>query len=296
MSANDDLYSVRNNFYVGAYPSAIKDALSTVADTPEATLEKNCLVHRCYIAMGNYKMVLDQVSDSDAVDARAVKHLARYLSAGAETGKKNEVLASLEKLISEHKKNQTVALMAATIYMHEQKYEEALALLHSRASLEFMALNVQCFLSLFRTDLAQKEVQAMISINEDATLTQLSIARVNLMLGGAKCQEAYFIFQEMCEKYTQTVLLLNGLSACQMLQNNFNEASLLLKQALEKNPTDPMTLLNIICCDQHTSKGNDHFSVYMKQLRSSASGSVLLSLDSLDASFDSNASKYSSSK
>jgi coatomer subunit epsilon len=241
-------------------------------------------------------MVLDQVSEQDPVDARAVKILARYLAAGAESEKKNDALASLAQIVSEHKKNRMVALMAATIYMHEQKYEDALSILHSRASLEAMALNVQCYLSIFRTDLAQKEVQAMIAINEDATITQLSIARVNLMLGGAKCQEAYFIFQEMCEKYSQTVLLLNGLSACQMLQNNFGEASILLKQALDKNPTDPMTLLNVICCDQHTSKGADHFSVYMKQLKSSASSSALLSIDALDASFDSNARRYTPSK
>jgi coatomer subunit epsilon len=48
-------------------------------------------------------------------------------------------------------------------------------------------------------------MQAMSSIDDDATLTQLALAWTGLALGGAKAQEAAYAFQELGDKYTWTV-------------------------------------------------------------------------------------------
>jgi coatomer protein complex subunit epsilon len=52
--------------------------------------------------------------------------------------------------------------------------------------------------------------------------------------GGAKVQEAFYIFQELSEKYTTTVMLINGSAVCQMHMGQFEEAETRLVEALNR--------------------------------------------------------------
>ncbi|GBG62968.1 hypothetical protein CBR_g34668 [Chara braunii] len=248
----DLLFLVRNNFYLGAYQAAINE--SHVEGLTEAeSIERDCLVYRSYIALGTcQEKVLDAI-----------------------LGLLNDPVMT---------QNPTVLVVGGTILAHEKNYAEALKFTNASSSLEVMALNVQMYLKMDRPDYAEKQLKSMQQLDEDHTLTQLSNAWLNVALGGSKVQEAFYIFQELCEKYTWTVPLMNGCAVCNMCMGHFDDAENTLLEALSKDAKNADTLANLVVCSLHLGKP---ITRHLNQLRSVApSNAVALRFSSSGETFD----------
>lgn len=267
---------------MGAYQAAINN--SEVPNlSAEDALERDTLVYRSYIALGSYKLVLDEIDSSAPTALQAVKLLALYLS-GPEN--KESTISSLREWLSDAGigNNPVLRLIAGIIYMHEQDYNEALKHTNSGGTMELHALNVQIFLKMHRSDYAEKQLKIMQQLDEDHTLTQLANAWLNLAVGGSKIQEAYLIFQDFAEKYQQTGMILNGKAVCCMHMGRFDEAESFLLEALNKDAKDAETLANLVVCCLHLGKPSSRF---FSQLKTSHPDHMLVKRQSIaEENFD----------
>lgn len=131
-------------------------------------------------------------------------------------------------------------------------------------------------LKIDRVDLAQKQLQQMKSTDEDNPLTLLASCWVNMTLGGAKCQEASYAYEELIDKYGATCTLLNGLAVSKMHQGLYEEAEANLQEALLKSPGDADTLANLISVSHHMKKSEDFINRLLSQLTIKAPNHPLL--------------------
>ncbi|KAL5577837.1 hypothetical protein UlMin_019536 [Ulmus minor] len=282
VSSPDHLFTLRNNFYLGAFQAAINN--SDIPNlSPDEAIERDCLLYRSYIAQGSYQLVINEIDSSAATPLQAVKLLALYLS-GPEN--KESTISSLKEWLSDPAvgNNPILKLIAGTIFMHEQDYNEALKHTNAGGTMELHTLNVQIFLKMHRSDYAERQLRVMQQNDEDHTLTQLASAWFNLAVGGSKIQEAYLIFQDFSEKYPMTSLILNGKAVCCIHMGNFDEAETLLLEALNKDAKDPETLANLVVCCLHLGKSTSRF---IRQLEISHPDHMLVKrISSAEESFD----------
>jgi coatomer protein complex subunit epsilon len=271
MGDTDPLFELRNLFLIGNYQAAINEGL-TLDHLPEAyKVERDVIIYRSYIAKGDYNIVLEEIKDSNPNAALvAVKALASYLSSERN---KDIVLTTIKSWPSDPRmvNNDVVQLVSGLISFYEENYDEVFRALHQSRSLEGRALLVRAFIQIDRLDLAQKELGTMQGIDDDATATQLATAWLDIALGGEKLEEAFFILTELTEKWNSTPLLLNGLASVHLKRldkpDEPKNAEKLLLQAMEKNPNDVDTLVNLVALYQHMGKPKEVVNRYLNQAK-----------------------------
>jgi len=288
----DELFDVRNAYFTGNYQTCINEAQKLKVSEPALSLEKDALMYRSYIALRKFRVVLDDIKPSSPELLHPLRQLAIYLSTPAQ---RDNIVADLDTKMSGSfdPNNYVLLLVAATIYLHSNQPESALKVLHSSDHLECSALKVQALLSMHRVDLAKKEVKVMLEKDEDATITQLAQAWTNIHLGGDKIQEAYYIYQDMIDKQGSTAVLLNGQAVTYMAQGKYPEAEAGLSEALEKDPNNTETFVNLIVLSHLTGKQPEVSNRYVSQLKDmDPNHPYVVSLGQKEADFDRMCKQY----
>lgn len=235
----------------------------------------------CYYHL-SLQLVLSEITSGAPPALRAVRILATYLKGPERSSAVEQARAWAEDPAIAT--NATVLMISGLILAEEGHLEAALKACHSGLGLEMMALSVQICLRMNRPDAAEKVAKAMSVIDDDAPLSQLAAAWVALHQGGAKVQEAYYIFQELGDKYTWTVRLHNGLAACQMRMGRWEDAEAELLQAFEKNPKDADTLSNLSVVSMHLNKTTTRYTTLLKGV--APEHSFMMRAQEAEAAFD----------
>jgi len=288
----DELFDVRNAYFTGNFQTCINEAQKLKLSDPAMSLERDVFIYRAYLALRKFRVVLDEIKPSSPELVQPVKMLASFL---ANPDKRDDFVADLDNKMAGNVdvSNYVLLVVAATIYLHVGQPESALRVLHPSDHLECAALKVQALLSMHRADLARKELKVMMEKDEDATLTQLAQAWTNLALGGEKIQEAYYIYQDMIDKLGSTALLLNGQATSFIAQGKYAEAEGALQDALEKDPNNPETLVNLIVLAHHTGKQPEVSNRYLSTLKDmDVKHPFVVALNQKEADFDRMCKQY----
>jgi len=275
---------------LGNYQTALNEGTKISSSDETIKLQRDIYLYRCYIEQGNYQIVLDEIKNTFPTDLKAIRLLALY---NVEPEKAAQLLPQClkEEALAN---NPTFQYVAALMHYSMGNFDQALRCIIPLNSLDGTALLVQIYLSMQRMDLAEQELQNMQKISDDAIQTQLAQAWILVAQGGDKYQEAQYIYQELIDKYGQSISLLNGLAVCYMNMKKFPDAEKALLDALEKNPKSAETIINLIVCYQHMKKPPESLRRYLNMLRQVAPSHPWVgALGKVDQSFESNSVRFS---
>jgi coatomer protein complex subunit epsilon len=79
-SSTDELFDLKNSFYLGNFQQAINEAQKLRVNDPKLLVEKDVYMYRAYIAQKKYGVVLDDIKPSATDELKYVRLMAEYLS------------------------------------------------------------------------------------------------------------------------------------------------------------------------------------------------------------------------
>lgn len=283
---SDDLFELRNYFYLGNLTAATTEGETVSVEGHGAEIERDVILKRLDLAKGKYDDIIQAVDESSAPALLVVKLLAQYCK---DPSSGDAMSAELQKLSTD----EVVAaspcglLMCAIAYAQIGDFDNSLRAASRVNTLEELAVKVQVLIRMDRIDVAEKEVARMQSIDEDATLTQLATAWTHLAKGGENVQEAVYIYQDLLERHGATDQILNGMAVCHIAMGKPDESERALKEALTKNPNCATTLINVICSSKYKNKPAELVARYFAQLeRVAPSNEWLVDYRKKEAEFD----------
>lgn len=290
---DDNLRSLRNNFYLGHYDKVIEEAQD--GNAAEKVYYYRALLEK------EPKAIFKQVANNSPTAHQAVKLLATAREAA--TDMKEVLFETVAEWLSDDilRDDPTLQLVAAQMYFEEENYKDAMkCVANAGENLEKLAMQAQILLKMDRLDLASKTVRNMADVDDDDPLTQLATAWLYVCQGGDKVTEASFLLQELVDKFGPSIQVLASQAVCQIHLGNHSNAFSHLKQARqmamqanEKASTE--TLVNSIVCMLHMHKAEIVPKV-RSELASCTSKSAkewLAHNEEMEAMFDKHAKNFS---
>lgn len=264
----DELYAVRNNFYVGNFQVAIDEGESTPPLSQQKQIELDVYVARSRLALGQGKELISSINQAPMA-MEAVKALAVFET---NPSKSDVCIEKVESWLGDDMtaNNPTLRLIAGIMYTKLGKYTEALGVLKGAGANqpEHSALIIHILILMNRIDVAQRELAELENSNaDDAVITQLAQGWVYCSLGGSKTEEASYIFQELIDKFDPTVVLLNNLALCKIHMEQYPEAEEMLMTALEESPGNVDSIVNLIVVSRHLNRPQETVDKLMDQLK-----------------------------
>eukprot|EP00171_Calliarthron_tuberculosum_P010452 IDg10452t1 len=294
MAGSDELFELRNYFYLGNMSAAWTEGETVRVEDGRAAIEKSVLMLRIQLARGELDAVLTAVTESSPAALQVVRMLAQLVK---DPSTSDVATATLSAWLEDDTNitSPCFATMCAIAYAHLGDYDNALrAAARDETSLESRAVAVHTLLAIDRADAAAKEVAAMQREDEDATLTQLASAWVKLANGGDGIQEAIYVFQDLLERHGSTHIILNGLALCALARGRPDDAERSLQEALSKDQSCIPTLINAIATARHRNKPAELVARYLGQLaRVAPRNSWLLNYQAKEHEFDTLAAQLS---
>ncbi|KAJ7504370.1 coatomer complex protein [Mycena galericulata] len=249
---SSELYHIKQQFFLGAYKSLLNIPLP---ETSSPDFVPTLLYQaRAHIALNDPAAVASLVpAGSENVAVKAVAALARYVSA-TEAAKQEGALEELRDLAveiegdedvegTERDKN-AVRVLAGTAFARAGEVEEALeTLLTETQDLEAVAVIVQIYLSINRSDRAKKEFDRAKQWAEDDLLLQL----IESSIGLVAAKDGYsnsnsFYTEQLGNPSLSSPHILTARGVTRILRNEIPEAKSDLEESLEQQKGDAETL------------------------------------------------------
>jgi len=248
MADPDELWSMRNNFYVGCYEACITEGeLARLDDKPHLVVQRDVFAARAHLALKDFARVAQITSTGSALDLRAVRECATVLNPATPPDAVAAALTKLKGLVEQDATgNETLRVMTGVAFAHVGDANESLRALRAgpgAPSLEALHLQTMAYVRMDRIDAARRTLELMQGRDEDSTLTQLASAWVALGSASgpgadAAVREARYIVEELIGKWQATPLLTSALATALIHQGSAADALKHLDEAYKAYPGD----------------------------------------------------------
>mmetsp|Transcript_37628 Transcript_37628/g.80313 ORF Transcript_37628/g.80313 Transcript_37628/m.80313 type:complete len:302 (-) Transcript_37628:131-1036(-) len=298
MTEPDELYTLRAQYWLGHYTLALDEGKQAARRPmpPHLKSEREELVLRCHLALGQYDKVMSEGNSGGKSPAlKALALHASYLSGASET--RDAVVDEMKVLLADPSSasNTSLQLFACHVFLAHGLLKEALQCVHHGLTMEHLAACVQIYLRIDRIDLANDALNLLKQADEDSVLAQLCGAYVAVATGRSASDDAVHVLGGLSEQYGPSLMLLNVMAAANMVGGRYDAAEGNLKEAIAEfgGENDADTLVNLVTCSQHLGRRGGEVERYLSALKMGCKDHPFVrGLVQVEGAFEREATKY----